>query len=552
MRGLLLLTFIMVSFLSSAQSILWMRDGGAPIGTSNLEQADAVAVDDQGNAYVTGWVQGYSEFGPLSVNVVRDCYIAKYDPAGTIQWVTTFGGPTNAMEVMVRRIKVDPDEGVYVCGHLTSMPLDSTAIFGTDTVFMGGYEVHAFIAKYDLNGNYLWVRHGGGEPYGAVATDLDIDDQGNVVVVGELRYTSSFSGQPITNTTFHDQGLLLRYAPDGTLLWHTTFASNTSYVRLSAVEVAPTTGAIHIAGGFGGTVDLNGTTLTANGIGPVFVAQLNSAGQGQWAVGGSNNSPGYGVSVAGLEIDAFGNSYATGGASGTDVQFGGSTFAGPDAYTSEAYIVKIDAAGAVQWLKHGGSIRSDEALDIITDDAGNSLVTGFLGGNILTASFDTVTVDILTQEAHCFIARYAPDGDLIYAERLGSGNGESGKGLAMVGDSAFYLCGVTSGTTVFDTLTHVACCWENNLFIARFADQFQATSLGLAPGQGDTRPMDLAYPNPANELLSIRHPASVAVHDAVGRLVLSTSEKSIDVSTWEEGLYHLRTATGNQRIIIQH
>lgn len=555
MRTLYLLTGLAFVTASSAQSIQWFRDGGAPTGISNYEQADAVAVDDQGNAYVTGWVQGYSEFDAISVTVVRDCYIARYDPAGTVQWVSTFGGPSNSMEVMARRIKVDPNEGVYVCGHLTSMPLDSIAVFGADTVFMGGYEVHAFLAKYDLNGNFLWVRHGGGEPYGALATDLDIDDQGNIVVVGELRYTSTFSGQTITNTTFRDQGLLLKYAPDGTLLSHTTFASNSSYVRLRAVEVAPISGDIHLGGEYGGTVDFNGATVTATGTGPVFVAKLNNSGQGQWVVGGSNNSPGYGISVAGLAIDAFGNTYVAGGAAGTNVQFGTQSFTGPDPYTAEVYTAKVNAAGVVQWIRHGGSIRSDEAYDIITDDVGNSVISGFLGGNILTAEFDGTVIDILSQEAHCFLARYDPDGNLAYARRMGSGNGESGRGLALVGDSAFYLCGITSGTTIFDTLTNVACCWENNLYIARFADEFQSTSLGIGDDAVPVQTSHLAYPNPARDRITLNKVASgttVEFFDALGQRVFTTRGRSIDVSAWSEGIYFVKVEGITQRIIINH
>ncbi len=554
MRPLLLLTGLAFVTASSAQSIQWFRDGGAPTGISNYEQADAVAVDDQGNAYVAGWVQGYSEFDAISVSVIRDGYIAKYDPVGTVQWVSTFGGPSNSMEVMARRIKVDPNEGVYVCGHLTSMPLDSIAVFGADTVFMGGYEVHTFLAKYDLNGNFLWVRHGGGEPYGAVATDLDIDDQGNIIVVGELRYTSTFSGQTLANTSYRDQGLLLKYAPDGTLLTHQQFASNSSYVRLRAVEVAPGSGEIHIGGEFGGTAGFNGVNLTASGNGPVFVAKLNSALQGQWAVGGSNNSPGFGISVAGLDMDAFGNTYVCGGAAGTNVQFGGTSFTGPDPYTAEVYIAKVSATGAVQWIKHGGSIRSDEAYDIITDDVGNSVISGFLGGNILTAEFDGTVIDMLSQEAHCFLARYDASGNLAYARRMGSGNGESGRSLALVGDSAFYLCGITSGTTIFDTLTNVACCWENNLYIARFADEFQSTSLGIGHEAVPVQTSHVAYPNPARDRITLNQVASgtaIEFFDALGQRVLVSRERTIDVSAWAPGIYFVKAGGRTERIVKQ-
>src|ERR1700752_1922888 len=67
------------------QSLDWARQAGGP----NFDQGQAIAVDDAGNSYVTGFLTGSATFGPgeptetTLVSDTRDVFVAKYDTAGS-------------------------------------------------------------------------------------------------------------------------------------------------------------------------------------------------------------------------------------------------------------------------------------------------------------------------------------------------------------------------------------------------------------------------------------------------------------------------------------
>ncbi|MBK8339914.1 MAG: hypothetical protein IPK99_07880 [Flavobacteriales bacterium] len=336
----------------------------------------------------------------MPVPAAQDGCLAKYDMAGAVQWVRTFGGP-GFVDIQETAVKVSTvDSAVYVCGSFRTQIANPTVTFDTISFSYAGNSRHAFVAKYDLNGNIQWMHHGGGAGIGAGFNDLDIDDQGRIVLVGTADGTNDFDGQTLT----YDGGILARYLPDGTL---------TDLVQLNdvsavheeavAVEVAPVTGNIYVGGAFFDSISLNGFNASAASF-SVYTLKLDNALSCQWLSYGGGNSTTYGSYPHGLAIDAAENSYITGNASGDLVSFGPHSFVGNSEFDDEVFVVKYDTGGAPQWLQRGGSIRNDEAFDIIADAQGNTVITGMLGGNIPFAEVDGVQVDIFSQSTHCFIA----------------------------------------------------------------------------------------------------------------------------------------------------
>ncbi len=172
------------------------------------------------------------------------------------------------------------------------------------------------------------------------------------------------------------------------------------------------------------------------------------------------------------------------------MSFGPHSFNGYTATDTEIITVKFNPDGIPQWLRHGGSLRNDEAWDIIADASGNTVITGFLGGNVLEANFDTIPVPLFTQSKHCFIARYDTDGNIMYAKRLGGGSDDVGLGLALANNTTFYLTGTTWGSTLWENWNYQSCCLDPNFFVAKFNDTFNQVlmndecigSIALIPG----------------------------------------------------------------------
>lgn len=540
-------TIALLSSTIRAQSILWMRDAGSTPFSAN-ERGDAVDTDTEGNAYVLGHLAIDSQFSGLPVPAAEDGCLAKYSPFGIVQWVRTFGG-SGFVDIQETAVKVSTaDNAVYVCGSFRTQFANPTVTFDTISFTYAGNSRHGFVAKYDLDGNIQWMKHGGGAGIGAGFNDLDIDDQGRIVLVGTVDGTNLFDGQSFT----FSGGILVRYLPDGTLVDLVQLNDvSAEHQEAVAVEVAPGSGNIYVGGAFFGSIALNGFTASATPF-TVFVLKLDDALTCQWLSYGGGNSTTYGSYPHGLAIDAAENCYITGNASGDLVSFGLHSFVGNSEFDDEVFVVKYGADGTAQWLRRGGSIRNDEAFDIIADAQGNTVITGLLGGNITYADFDGIQVDIVSQSAHCFIARYDPDGSIAYAKRLGGGSDDVGSGLALANDSTFYLTGTTWGSTPWLDWNYVSCCLDPNLFIAKFHDPFNDLSTGI---DEHFNSLLSVLPNPASHVLFIRTVevnALVEVFDAIGQSILNTRANSIDVSAWSEGIYFVKAEGRMQRIVVQH
>jgi hypothetical protein len=115
---------------------LWTRQ----LGTSADEDCHAVTTDNLGNVYISGVTQGSIE-GTNAGG--QDAFVAKYDAAGTLQWLRQLGSSA-----------ADPSFAISA-DRLGSVYISGMTLGNMDGVNAGSYDV--FIAKYQdapLVGDY--------------------------------------------------------------------------------------------------------------------------------------------------------------------------------------------------------------------------------------------------------------------------------------------------------------------------------------------------------------------------------------------------------------
>lgn len=84
----------------------------------------------------------------------------------------------------------------------------------------------------------------------------------------------------------------------------------------------------------------------------------------------------------------------------------------------DAFIVKLDPAGAPVWVRTFGVDKEDYVTDIAADSAGNIIVVGFAASTGIDFGDGVLTPSPTSHDL--FVAKYDPDGKLIWNRRVGS------------------------------------------------------------------------------------------------------------------------------------
>ena len=213
------------------------------------------------------------------------------------------------------------------------------------------------------------------------AQDVVVDSVGNTYITGHFRQTVDFGGGNITSGGHRDI-YVLKLDPTGAFEWVKTYGSTSNLADRGLDIDIDSSSNVYITGYFQGTVDFGNGDITASGGSDIFVLKLDSSGTFQWVytAGGAGNDNGKGIAV-----DTDGNILLTGIFSQT-VDFGGGNVTSETDSTEkdfDFFVLKLNSAGAYQWVYTAGSNRYDsEGLSIDTDSNNNSYITGYVGGDV--------------------------------------------------------------------------------------------------------------------------------------------------------------------------
>ena len=290
--------------------LIWVKRGEG--GNSfyydfNSRAAVDVAVDDAGNAYMTGQFTGDITFAPLPTLSTGwwDIYVVKYNAAGVPQWTAQAGSPeAGYYSEGGNGIAVDHSGNVYVTGTLNGTPAFPTMFGSISVVSTGGggfYESDYFIAKYNpAISDWEWVKNGGGNgnDYG---NKVSVDTYGNAYVCGYFEGTSTFGSTTVTSIGGNDY-FVAKYLPDGNLSWvHPV--GGVGYFRGNSAKV-DADGNLYFAGTFDGTITVGTQTLTSGGWDNSYLTRWNTNGDLQWV---KYIPADYYSRVHGIDVESNGN-----------------------------------------------------------------------------------------------------------------------------------------------------------------------------------------------------------------------------------------------------
>ncbi len=319
--------------------LLWSKNSGYPYD----DYGTGITADASGNIYICGAYRGFyaaNFFGyNMPVSHVDDIYVAHLDKQGNAIWVQTGGSQWDDF-FRFGGITTDNAGNVLLNGNI-----EDTATFGNITVPTQATD--PFTAKYDSNGNLLWIKTFGSKKEDG-GFNIAADASGNIYSTGFFKDTAHFGNYTfVCPSTAYSAMYLLKQNSNGDVVWAKNFDSADNPNAGFNLAVTPA-GEIYLTGDFWGYIRSgqfsfnnlsnqshafivkyapDGTALWADTInqpsiyqtdvtlgfnGDVYVScdgviatKYNSNGQRQW-------QPGIRAEGPSLTTDKFGNIYATG------------------------------------------------------------------------------------------------------------------------------------------------------------------------------------------------------------------------------------------------
>ncbi len=406
---LALLTYLLIDFVwNQSYPSTWAVSYDGPAAINSYDQAADIAIDSNGNIYVTGFCTG-PEFS-------NDYATVKYDSDGNELWAARYDGPSGGSD-RPYDICIDSANAIYVTGKsegnttydFATIKYDSNgqelwavrydgpqngsdeangiAVDSQGNAYVTGYSygegADYVTIKYDNNGNQIWTARYNG-PYSSIdsSNDIAVDNSGNVYITG-------FS---MGNGTSEDYATV-KYDNDGNQLWAARYDSPISrYDRASVIKLDNA----------GNTYVTGYSCIGHYSIEEAFYDDLaittvkyDPDGEQLWTM--QYGRPDKGQVIANdLAVDEQGNIYVTGSI----------TYQVKDYETSDTVTVKYDSDGNELWVAQYNSPEKlwDGSNSIVLDDLGNVFIAGSSAS--INGSADYITVKYDSEGEELWFSRY--------------------------------------------------------------------------------------------------------------------------------------------------
>jgi hypothetical protein len=353
-----------------------------------------VAVDNNGNVYISGSFEGTIDFDPgtnvseYTASYNGGVYLCKYDPEGNFQWARAWGSETAG------QMTFDSSGNLFIISMLRSYdPIDFDPGSGVDEHSGSG----VYLSKFDLDGNFIWAKVFQG-------SQLVIDNSGNFYTSGLFTGSTDFDpgpGEEILNG--FNSLFLCKLAPDVSFMWVHTFRGINNGLRTSIA------------------IDSNSNILVVGTIyTDAFLYKYDSNGDSLWeyTFGGSGQD-----SCNCVTVDANDNIYIAGYFESTvDFDPGPSTNEHLSSRGFDAYLSKFDSSGKYLWTRTWGGRGWDKANGIAFDSNGYIYVTGEFCSSV---DFDTGPgTDLHDSNSYndIFLSKFDLDGNYIWSRTWGGDN----------------------------------------------------------------------------------------------------------------------------------
>lgn len=432
-------------------------------GGTGSTSCNGVAVDNDGNAYLTGWMTV-----PNTGN--QEIFVSKINSTGDAVLYTTHLG-TGSPDDSGKGITVDKQGNAYVTGNTQcfDFPTKGTNLSNGLTP---GERLTGFVSVLNPEGSdFIYSTLIGGSN-GCVSYSIAADEQGNAFVTGQTSSVNFPTKNPLfaANVALgcETSAFVTAIAHDGSELVYSTYLGGSGYTVSHGIAVdkkgnAYVTG-ITTSDDFPKKGHLLSSTVNDNGT--VFVTKINPTGSDLIYSTLIGNSSSRGLSQGNaIATDSHGNAYVTGITYDTKFPRKGINLSPTaDPQYGVAFVTSINSKGSSLRYSSliGGSNSTAEKLPIVTyngisyhkamtlgngisvDGCGNAYITGQTCCTDFPHKGKPISPQAVPEQGIAFVTAVKSEGrELLYSTLLGGGGGTLGNSIAVSKKGRAYVTGQT-------------------------------------------------------------------------------------------------------------
>lgn len=439
-------------------------------GSVSFNRTRAIAVDPQGNIYVTGAFRSTKDFNPdpdspflLSSSGNDDMFVASYTPEGTFRWANR-GGASGA------------DTGIAI--HWANGRVYLTGDFRFTSNFSGAAEPQVvvsagntdmFLATYeDASGELLDLVSIGGSGNDS-GEGVTTDGMGNVVVTGFFTNEANFAPfaiDPEIVTGSGMTGYVVSYNDDGDLNWVNAIQTAG---QIGFGDVLHHNGVLRAVGRYSLNTDFDpGAGVTefntaANSNTDLFVAFYQASNGNLTNAFSCDDQVGGSCDTNGLVERTSGGVLASGTFEGTlHLPDGGDfTSQGDD----DAFLVAFDANGQVLETAALHTTGTATARDLVRDEQGNVyFVASFVGEGTFEAPNASIPVGPTGNLSRMIVVKMNENLEVIWHRLFTGSSLQLPNAVATFGDQVA-ITGSFRGTTDFSDAWSITSNGNDDVFL---------------------------------------------------------------------------------------
>jgi hypothetical protein len=359
------------------------------LGGGGDDQGCGIAVDNSGNAYVTGFTSStnFPTMNPFqpAIGGAYNAFVTEISAGGSaLVYSTYLGGSSYDFGAA---IAVDSSGDAYVTGYTYSTNFPTKNPLQPQS---GGGTVDAFVTEINAGGSalvYSTYLGGSAEDQGSA---IAVDSSGNAYVTGNTDSTDFPTMNPLQRANGGDtDAFVAKIQPSGLALVYSTYLGGEG-VDVGYGIAVDSSGNAYVTGSTASTAFPTMNPFqpqNANAI-DAFVTEINAAGSAlvySTYLGGKRNDLGYAIAV-----DSSGDAYVTGLTSSVTFPTVNPLQPANGGGSEDAFVTEISAGGsALVYSTYLGGSGDDVGYGIAVGPSGATYVTGF------TSSTDFPTMNPL-------------------------------------------------------------------------------------------------------------------------------------------------------------